>query len=73
MTPAPSPTETVQSIIDCSSLAQSQTMINFHLHTNKVNINASLTLVTALVGGICVFGAPSTRAIFLYYFYLEAR
>ena len=48
---APSPSEILRSIINWSTLDQSQAMLNFRLQQNKVNADASLTLVTALFGG----------------------
>ena len=48
---ATEPTAELVSIINCSSLARSQTMLNFYLHKSKCNVDAPLSLVTALVSG----------------------
>ena len=58
MTLAESLTDALKSIIDCSTLAQSQTMLNFFLHSNKVNIDASLPLTTAIVSGNWIVRGP---------------
>ena len=48
---AEEPTAELLAIMNYSSLARSQTMLNFYLHKAKYHVDVPLSLVTALIGG----------------------